>query len=306
MPVDGSSLVSQPVSDIRRRQNHPRMLTLLRAMSTSHARAQRLEALRLYLSAAIAVLGLFATLFSAIATVVTIIGGLWALIHSIGLLSWTRKEVERAALLQEMFDVQLFRLPWNAVLAGDPLAPEEVSKMARGFRGRENEIRDYYEVPDLPRPFDVLACQEQNLSWGARIRQRYAFAVLMLVILWSAAGVLLGSLLGVEVADLVLRFYVPSLGALMMGLEIYHAQQLTAVTRLRILPVVHGQITQAMTHSGTHRDLMIFARQVQDVIFQTRTAHTRVPNYFFLRYRLQDRLDFQQSMRELSQLVNKT
>ncbi|MEK8107928.1 S-4TM family putative pore-forming effector [Micromonospora sp. M12] len=97
-------------------------------------------------------------------------------------------QLRRAAVLQEMFDVRLFRLPWNAVAAGDPVGLPEVSRLDRAFRGDEQYLRDYYEVPDLPRPYDVLACQQQNLGWGARVRRRYAYTVLAGVALWATVG----------------------------------------------------------------------------------------------------------------------
>lgn len=295
--------MSQAVPDLLERQNSPHMQFLLRAMAASHRRAQRLEGLRLGISALIAILGLVTTMVESMATAVTVIGGLWALLHSIGLSSWAQREVERAALLQEMFDTDLYRMPWNRALAGERITPDEVSKLARSYRGPDEDLLDYYEIPMLPGPYDVLACQEQNLGWGARIRQRYAFAILMVVVVWASGGVLVGSLLQITVADIVLQFYVPSLGALMMGLETYRAQRSTAQTRARTLTLLRESISAAVGRPDAEQELVVLSRQVQDVILQTRVLYTRVPNIFFDRYRDRDRVDFRESMRELSRIV---
>jgi hypothetical protein len=299
----GGAFVSQAVPDLLERQNSPHMQFLLRAMAASHRRAQRLEGLRLGISALIAILGLVTTMVESMATAVTVIGGLWALLHSIGLSSWAQREVERAALLQEMFDTDLYRMPWNRALAGERITPDEVSKLARSYRGPDEDLLDYYEIPMLPGPYDVLACQEQNLGWGARIRQRYAFAILMVVVVWASGGVLVGSLLQITVADIVLQFYVPSLGALMMGLETYRAQRSTAQTRARTLTLLRESISAAVGRPDAEQELVVLSRQVQDVILQTRVLYTRVPNIFFDRYRDRDRVDFRESMRELSRIV---
>ncbi|GIH02115.1 hypothetical protein Rhe02_01820 [Rhizocola hellebori] len=303
MPTE-EGRASKAESDLREQQNSPESLLLLRAITASHLRAQRLEGLRLSTSALIAVLGLVTTTVTSIATAVTVIGGLWALLHAVGLSAWAQREVQRAALLQEMFDVALFRLPWNLVVAGPRVNPDEISKLARLYRGSEDLLRGYYEIPELPGPYDVLACQQQNLGWGARIRQRYSFAILIVVATWAAAGVMLGSLLEITVADIVLQFYVPSLGALMMGLDTYRAQQLTAKTRSQALIVVREQIVAALGRPDSEPELSRLAREVQNVIFQTRVTCTRVPNIFFDRYRDRDRVDFQASMQELSRMVN--
>ena len=296
--------MSQAVSDLLKRQNSSRMLFLLRAIAASHLRAQRLEGLRLGISALIAILGLVTTMVNSIATAVTVVGGLWALLHSIGLSAWAQREVQRAALLQEMFDTELYRLPWNTLLAGGRISPDEISKLARSYRGSDKALQDYYEIPQLRSPYDVLACQEQNLGWGARIRQRYAFAIFVVVVVWAAAGVVVGSLLQTTVSGIVLQFYVPSLGALMIGLETYRAQLATADTRARVLALVQERITTSLSRPEAERELIALARQVQDVIFQTRISYTRVPNIFFDRYREKDSVDFHESMSELSRMVN--
>jgi hypothetical protein len=297
--------LSPPHSDLLERQNSPRQLFLLRAVAASHARARRLEGLRLAISMLLALLGVVGTLVSPIADAVTVLGGLWALVHSVGLSSWSRWEIRRAALLQEMFDVQLYRLSWNEAAAGPPLVAEEISRLARRFRGQDEQLRDYYEIPELPHPLDVLACQEQNLGWGARVRSRYAFTVLVVVGAWSAGGLVLGSVLGMRVLDLILQFFVPSLGGLMMGLEIYRAQRNTAVARSGVLGLVRQRVSSVVEHPERWSTLLVFARQVQDVILQTRMAHARVPNLFFARFHKQDRIDFAESMSELSQLLNR-
>jgi hypothetical protein len=290
---------------ISQRQNSKEMLAFLRAMSVSHARAQRLEGLRLWISALIAGLGSAATFVDTLATPAVVVGGLWAIAYSMGVGTWARREVRRAALLQEMFDVTLYKLPWNPVAAGEPLPPHEVSSLARRYHGPDELLYDYYEVPDLPRPYDVLACQQQNLGWGARIRQRYAFATASLLGIWCVAGIVVGTALGLHIADLVLTWYIPSLGVLLVGTDLYHGQQETASIRSKALKIIREEISRSVATPGSPDGLITLARRAQDVIFQTRQSYTRVPDWFFLRFRLRDRHDFQEAMTELTATLNR-
>lgn len=290
------------------------MLTLLQAVSVSHRRVQRLDAISMAVSIFAAVSGLVGTFVEPrVATPATIVGALWALAYSTGLATWTGNELKRAATLQEMFDVRLFSIPWNTVIAPEPLRPQEVSALSKRFRGREDMVSDYYEIPDLPRPYDVLACQQQNLGWGSRIRRRYCYSILVAVCGWSLAGVTIGGLADLKVADVLLNWYVPSLGALMLGVDIFRAQREVADRRDHVLGILRARVAAAAAEARTQDstpsaedNLVPLARQVQDVLFLTRQDAPRVPDWFFLRFRANDRMDFRAAMDELELMLGLT
>ncbi|MGW7408893.1 S-4TM family putative pore-forming effector [Streptomyces sp. NPDC054833] len=289
-------------SSILTEQNTDEAMRRLRAMSVSHAQAVRLANVRMGISVLLAAAGLVSTVRPSWAVPVTVLGGVWAVAYSVGLTSWEDGAARRAALLQELFDVRLYGLPWNDVLVGDPPGAQQVSGLSRRFRGDEHELRDYYEVPDLPRPYDVLACQQQNLGWGARVRRRYARVLLAFVLTWLAAGLAVGVAAGLSVLDLALQWYVPSLAAVMMGLDTCRTQWSVAAERERVLAL----LDRAVAERGESDRLLGLARQVQDVIFQSRQHNTRVPNWYFRRFRSADRADFQAAMAELQNVVRRT
>ncbi|WBB72604.1 S-4TM family putative pore-forming effector [Micromonospora sp. WMMD1128] len=290
---------------LRRRQTEPGMMSMLRAMSVCYSRAQRLDGLRTSASAGIAGAGATVAFTGVSTTVVTALGALWAVTNALGLASWSRGQLRRAATIQEMFDVDLFGLPWNEVAAGERVTAPEISRLDRAFRGTERYLRDYYEIPDLPAPYDVLACQQQSLGWGARLRRRYAHTVLAVVAAWAATGVVYGVLADLTVAHLLLAWFVPSLGALLLGVEIYRGQRDVAVERDRASAVVNERITSAVRDASAAADLLGVARQVQDLLFRTRCTQARVPNCFFRRFHAADRVDFQSTMTGLGHLLNR-
>ncbi|MET8372560.1 S-4TM family putative pore-forming effector [Micromonospora profundi] len=298
--------MTERTDSLLQRQRRPEMMALLHAMSVCHRRAQRLDNLRMALSIAIGVAGAAIALTRASAIGVTAAGALWAVVNAIGLASWSAGHIRRAATLQEMFDVRLFGLPWNAVAAGEPLAPEEVSRLDRAYRGDERYLHDYYEVPPLPRPYDVLACQQQNLGWGARVRRRYAYTVLAGVALWAALGVVVAVTADLTVSDLLTQWFVPSLGTLLLGVEIYRGQRDVAAERDRALGILQTQVTAAVRHGDPTADsaLLTLARQTQDLIFRSRQGQARVPDWFFRRFHAADRVDFQAAMATLAELLS--
>lgn len=286
------------------RQNDPDLLILLKAASVSHRRAKRLASAHVSLSVLLAAVGVAGVFAPALKTPATLLGLLWALAYAAGARLWERGEMRRAALLQEMFDVQLFGLPWNTVLAGGTAPPaQEVGRVARRYTASESRLRDYFfEATALSRPLDVFACQLQTLGWGARVRRRYGVAVSYGLLLWTAAGLGTGLVRSMTVSDLLLHWFVPSLGLLLLGLDTVVAQRDTAGAREHAQSVLLAAMREHVSRGRPPEDdprLLQLARQVQDVLLQTRLGQVRVPDWFFRRFQTSDQEDFVQAMREL-------
>ncbi len=287
-------VVGMETTAIRERQNSAEMVFLLKAVAVSHQRAQRLDAVCQFLAVGLALAGLAATLVQPIALTVTLLGAAWAIAYSAGLGTWTRQELVRAATLQEMFDTRLYGLPWNEVAAAEPVSVAEVSRLANRYRGSVTVLTDYYEVPALPVPYDVIACQLQNLAWGARVRRRYAHTLLLAIVGWCAAGLLVGVLAKLTVVDVALRWYVPSLGALLLAWDSFQAQREVAAERERAMGIIRRRLVASANLDAEPESAAFYglARNVQDLILRTRIRNIRVPNWFFTRFHQLDRVDF--------------
>ncbi|MEU9477490.1 S-4TM family putative pore-forming effector [Streptomyces sp. NPDC048191] len=302
--------MSQPVpAPIVRRQNDEDMLAVLRAGESSHARARRLASAHVVVSVVLAAGAVLAVVVPALQTVLTTAGFLWALVYAVGAGSWTQSEFRTAALLQETFDTRLYAIPWNETLAGDAPSADEISRLARRYKGSVERLRDYYEIRELPRPLDVLSCILQNLAWGARIRRRYATAVQAGVVGWVAIGVAVGVVTRMTLASLLTTWFIPSLGLLLLGVDIVRAQRDTAAAREHARQVVLREMREhARSGMPADRvpDLLVLARQAQDVLLRTRLAHARVPNWFFRRFLDSDRADFAAAMDEVGSWLPQT
>lgn len=298
--------MTSPRSPISQRQNDPDMRTLLRAAFAAHARGQRLETLRIGVSLISAAAGLLAAFVTSTATSVTIVGALWAVGYAAAISPWTKRLARRSATIQEMFDVDLFGLPWNHTAAGAQLAPFEISQLARRFtpgRRREEQLRDWYvDTRGVPQPYDILLCQQQNLGWDARLRRRWSWLLLGAVVTWTLLGLLIGSLASLTVTETATRWYLPALAALLYGIESYRAQRDIAAERERIIPMVQTEIDHAQRPPlppAEHQRLVQLAREVQDIILATRKQPARVPQWFYAHFRDADEQDFQANAERL-------
>lgn len=285
---------------ISQRQNDHDMVELLRAAFTSHTRGQRLEAARVATSLVLAATGIVAVFVDQAATAVAIAGAVWAVLYSAGIFPWERAEARRGAVIQEMFDTELYGLAWNQTAAGAKFPPHEISKLARGFspsRGRGGRLRDWYvDTGGVAQPYDIFICQEQNLGWDARLRRRWAAALLALVIAWALLGLLTGYIARLTVPETLLRWYLPAAVALLLGIDGYKTHRAVAAERERIIPVLQAEIDAAQQPPLPQEEvqrLLKTAREIQDVIFATRQEAARVPQWFYARFRDNDERDFQ-------------
>ncbi|WP_229076829.1 S-4TM family putative pore-forming effector [Actinoplanes sp. DH11] len=282
------------------RQGSDAAIRLLKAIAVAHLYNQRTQAYSFGVSTTLAVGGLLAVPGTRFSAGITLAGAVWAAVYKGVMAPWSEKYLRIAATLQEMFDADLLGLPWNRVVVGDRISDEEVSRLSRRYRGDDDRLRRYYLVASTVPPYDVLFCLEQNLAWGSRIRLRFAQMMLGIISVWSAAGVAFTFVTGATVSRLVTGWFVPSLGLLLLCLEMYRTQMASTRDRIRVLSLVRQIIDEPSSPViASPAALTTFARQVQDTLYHMRRIQPRLPTWYFRRYHDQDKADFEIKMQVL-------
>jgi SMODS-associating 4TM effector domain len=290
-----------PARPIHERQLDEDMFRLQRAAAASHQRGQLIEAVRTSMAVLLALAGVAATLTRSGRPVLAIVGLVWFLIAVFLLRTWAASTARRGALLQEMFDTALFHLSWHPTIAGDPVPTPDVHRLARklkpGSAKDQRIVQGWYDpTGGVYHPYDVLIAQEQNLGWDARLRRRYSYAVVAAAVVWSVLGLVIGmSVANATVTDVLLGFFVPSLAAYQMAHEVWIGQQRVAAEREHLIKTVTTELRHAqpgpIPDTEWHR-LRGAARDIQDGILRTRLDPTRVPEWFYKKFRTADERDF--------------
>jgi SMODS-associating 4TM effector domain len=290
-----------PGRAIHERQLDQAMVRLQRAAAASHQRGQLIEAIRVNAAVALAAAGIVVTLIGHGRTAVSITGATWFVVSAFFLRRAATSITRQGALLQEMFDTQLFYLPWRFTVAGDEVPEPDVARLARrlrpGCRKDQRILAGWYDPTDrVHYPYDVLIAQEQNLGWDARLRHRYAALVLATAVIWSGLGLIAGMLIArATIVSTLLSFFIPSLAIYQIALEIWTGQQRVAAERQRLNRAVTTELRNAGPGAISNSDwrrLRELARDIQDGILRTRLDVSRVPEWFYRRYRNRDELDF--------------
>jgi hypothetical protein len=297
----GSAPRGVPARPIEERQLEPDMIRLQRAAARSHQLGQRLEAVRVTASVLLALAGIITTLLDHGRTAVTILGAAWFLASAFLLRRASLASARRGALLQEMFDTELFYLPWRPAVAGDRVADADASKLARSLHlgsGKAQRIDAgwYDPTAGVQHPYDVLIAQEQNLGWDARLRRLYANLVVGLAVVWTAAGFIAGMVIANStVLEVIVSFFVPCLAVYQLAAEIWYGQRQVADERERLRRMVTAELQNAKCGTIPKPEwnrLRNMAREIQDGILRTRFDAARVPEWLYRTQRTNDERDF--------------
>jgi hypothetical protein len=290
-----------PAMPIHERQLDLGMIRLQRAAAASHQRGQLVEAIRADAAVLLAAAGIVVTLTGHGRSAISITGAAWFLVSAFLLKRAAGATARQGALLQEMFDTALFYLPWRSTVAGDPVPEPDISQLARSLRqGSPKDQRItagwYDPTGGVHHPYDILIAQEQNLGWDTRLRRRYASLILAAAVAWSGIGLVAGMVIAnATMVNTLLSFFIPSLAAYQVALEIWTGQHRVAAERQRLLHAVATELRNAqpgpVSDPEWHR-VREAARDIQDGILRTRLDAIRVPEWFYRHYRNGDELDF--------------
>src|SRR6266566_1619682 len=180
-------------NQIPQRQNSETNLRRLEAQRQSYSEAKRFVALQVVLAVP-APLG-----WSAVAAIWPATA-VWAAFWGIGssildaiLFEFLIDSKKRtAARIQELFDCDLFELPWSAIIADNTPDPELVAALAaRGSQKSSNGmLKDWYppRVGAVNLAQARLLCQRTNLWWDVELRSRL-FRWLTAILLFVGASV---------------------------------------------------------------------------------------------------------------------
>ena len=95
---------------------------------------------------------------------------------------------EKASLIQLLFDVHVYQMPWDKKLFGTKkeLGADIASKSKKilGDAEQEKSLHDWYtpSVDALPIEKGIITCQRENYHWDVGLRKRYRVISIIIII----------------------------------------------------------------------------------------------------------------------------
>ncbi|MEU0334454.1 S-4TM family putative pore-forming effector [Streptomyces sp. NPDC006193] len=190
-----------------------------------------------------------------------------------------KRKAREASSVQELFDVTVFGLPWNDILAERP-SNSLINEAA--LRYPKNDLHDWYtDTQSVPRPLDVLICQRSNLGWSISAHRAWAATIAGFTLLLICCTTALSLLLNASLAGAIVGFYLPLLPSVKEAVEIWRANVDSLQTKQKAegkaLAMWRRAIEQGEQPSEND------CRQLQDCILISRQSNAPIPDWFYRR-----------------------
>lgn len=277
---------------LQEKQNQEIYRSLLAAQRNLYSKAKRLRTIK-YLLALLSVLSTFIIFF------LPDTEDYWILIIGVGVTAineaWLSQQqqsiIQKAARIQEAFDVNLYNIEWNEGLAGSELnihSEEVKDNYNKEKLEKQKELFNWY-------PFDttakediaILLAQRSNLAWDRRQRKIYyrwllgLFLILLLgPLLFAAFYQLIASdVTSVSTFDYLVKFLAPTLPLLIIWYKSLQGQhvimQEQEIKEQEIALVIKAALASGQEVS---KDKL---RHFQDGIYKNRSTGEPVPDFIY-------------------------
>jgi hypothetical protein len=267
------------------RQNKPEVLELLRAQRCSYGRAKTIQSCFLILSLLLPCVSLFlGDLHPLVRPMVALISVVTLLIDVAFFSKWQKQLTKRGAKIQEEIDTKVFALPWNRLVVGREVDPEEIRPLIRKpmtEQERESLVNWYAPcVDELPLHVGRLVCQRTNVTYDKGVRVRYANALIATVVLLGSGLSVVGLVQSLPLDQVVLVLMVPAMPVTTWLLREYRKQADALDTLANIKSEIEKVWDKALAGAG-EETLTQDARGLQDAIYRHRTSNPLIFDWLY-------------------------
>ncbi|HVF05264.1 MAG TPA: S-4TM family putative pore-forming effector [Frankiaceae bacterium] len=267
-------------AQITLRQDDDEHTRRLRAYSHLYRVGQRYRIIRAVGTAAFAAAPLVTWQLPGIADYVAAAAGAWLIVSRL-LLGWAEtRQVEAAVNVQELYDTELFLLPWNTAVSGEPPLPEVVTDAARKMKP-DSRFDAWFrtDLDGVPWPADALLCQRESAVWSRADHRGYGLALLTVSAMLFLGTLAFGLLEDLTLVDYLIKLGLPISPALLDTVELGRTHLRFAGRRERL---VRDMTDLVKEHRASLADVPASeCRRVQDEAYRLRRDAPRVPKFYY-------------------------
>ena len=191
---------------------------------------------------------------------------------------------KNGARIQELFDLRLFNLPWNNIVAGEKPDNEEVFLYSKKYKLKNSleDLKDWYpkDVGRLNLLPAVAVCQRVNVWWDISLRKNLFWSIIFVIFVLTF---IIFIVLSKDSENLFLFIF--SLLPLYETLISYAKSQFLSIKKNKELKKSLNSLLCDMTNEIDNDSLKNDLRIIQDEIFRHRESCFFVPNWFYKIFR---------------------
>ena len=263
-------------------QNSEYFIKLLKAQRVAYNRAKNYQFVD-FISILIAIMPPILILKNLnYSTYLSVIGVFWTVIAIFSEI--IKKEVTKlGAIVQEQFDVEIFKLSWNKILVMDKIEVNKIVELSREYK--KNDLIDWYskEVDStIAHSIAVLLHFKTNIIWGSSLRDRYNNFLILSLLLYYGGSLAISISKNTGVFDFSI-WIAPSLPFLVYCVTTIKNQK-EIIDKYKDINKSLNKLIEDFIVKKEEPNQEIL-RQIQDLFFLQRLNPCKVPNWFYSLYR---------------------
>lgn len=286
-------------ADIKTRQDQEGALRLLLAQRRLYSKSKRWLGLRLTGMGAIGIAApVIALIWPTLAVAIGAVAGVWIFLGRSVFLNLEKQMSARAAAIQELFDIEVFRMP--SLSARSPMPTlEDITNLAGPddkilVSATKEKLLEWYSIDAQDSGVTAVAiCQRSNAAYSGSLLKTSAKLWLGLVGAWVAILVILSMLLGLSLGTFLLGIAFPLLPAFLDTISYW--QGIRRATSER--EALSKEIQEKLTNNDIRgEDLVIW----QTTMYGLRREVPQVPDFVYKLMRNANETSMKSVARQLS------
>ena len=196
-----------------------------------------------------------------------------------------------ASRIQQLFDCQLFNLPWNEPLCGEQPTLEDIyiAKTGKNI----NKLHDWYDpnIAILKHEYATIVCMRTNIVYDKNIRNLYHRIIWISILILASVFFIIGIVQNNNMWDWFINSLIPIMPFVSWFLDIHkhNIENLKVLTRIeKLINITFSKIREK--GKITTKELSV----IQDLIFIHRNSAYPIPNIFYkiIRNRLEKTTEY--------------
>lgn len=277
-------------NDIPERQNLPEFIKKVAAARGAYNSARKFGKWQVGLAATAAILGPAARILYPEGIGPVAIYSCVVLVVDIFFLEVKHKELRAlGAKIQEVFDTELFGLPWNRHRCGSVPDAEDINRLAENFKERNTTetFLNWYPriVGVVPLEYARFVCQRANMRWDMELRKKFSAIFYAAAAAIVIAIVLLASMLDLTMTQFAVSLALPAIPAALKLVREGFKHAESAQTSQKAKDLLEDAWKRALHKQISSTEMLEESRRLQDELFDRRRGSPIIPQLIYDRFR---------------------
>lgn len=187
-----------------------------------------------------------------------------------------------AARIQQIFDTELFDIPWNSHLCGSKPLNEEIYRYSR--KGDRSSLSNWYDeiVATLPKSVGTLVCMRTNVIYDKGLRKKCFVGCVSIFILAALAIIVLGFTNNTRLWDAFLYGLIPLMPIVTWFIDLCKQHKKS----MKVLDNLYSLVISALERAkgGVEVDCNTLM-EIQNFMFLHRKSSYLIPDFLYNQFR---------------------